>query len=73
MSEDILERSRAYLAANAAESGADVLIAELIDEVDRLRRQVMGEVSKIISQVMENKRIIDDANARIDALMVGRR
>lgn len=34
---DIVTRARDYLAANAAESGADVLIAELADEVGRLR------------------------------------
>lgn len=34
---DILELSRSYLKANAAESGADVLIEELSKEVGRLR------------------------------------
>ena len=35
---DIVTRARDYLAANAAESGADVLIADLADEIERLRR-----------------------------------
>jgi len=34
---DIVERARKYLAANAAESGADVLIDELASEITRLR------------------------------------
>lgn len=34
---DILELSRSYLKANAAETGADVLIEELSKEVARLR------------------------------------
>jgi hypothetical protein len=34
---DILELSRSYLKANAAETGADVLIEELSKEVVRLR------------------------------------
>lgn len=34
----LIDRARAYLAANAAESGADVLIAELADELEALGR-----------------------------------
>jgi hypothetical protein len=34
---DIAERAREYLANNAAESGADVLIAGLVAEVEALR------------------------------------
>lgn len=34
---DILELSRSYLAANAAETGADVLIEEMAKEIKRLR------------------------------------
>jgi len=34
---DIVAQAREYLANNAAESGADVLIKELADEVERLR------------------------------------
>lgn len=34
---DIVDQAKSYLAANAAESGADVLIGELISEVERLR------------------------------------
>ena len=34
---DIVTRARAYVAANAAESGADTLIVELADTLDRLR------------------------------------
>lgn len=34
---DIAERARDYLAINAAESGADVLIQELLGENERLR------------------------------------
>jgi hypothetical protein len=34
---DIVERARDYLSSNAAESGADVLIAELVAEVETLR------------------------------------
>jgi hypothetical protein len=32
----LVARARAYLAANAAESGADVLIAELTDRLEKL-------------------------------------
>jgi hypothetical protein len=35
---DLIERAHDYLAMQAAESGADVLIAELADEIDNLRR-----------------------------------
>ncbi len=37
---DIVERARAYLAANAAESGADVLIAEQADRIEDLENQL---------------------------------
>lgn len=35
---DLVKTAREYLAMNAAESGADVLIAELAAEVERLRK-----------------------------------
>ena len=38
MTDDILKRAKDYLAHNAAESGADVLISDLIDEVESLRQ-----------------------------------
>ena len=34
---DVVERAHSYVAYNAAESGADVLIVELADEIARLR------------------------------------
>lgn len=34
---DVVERANFYIANNAAESGADVLIAELAAEIERLR------------------------------------
>lgn len=42
---DILELSRSYLKANAAETGADVLIEELIKEVVRLRNMSLAPLS----------------------------
>jgi hypothetical protein len=46
MSDDIVERLHFYIAANAAESGADVLLAEAADEIERLRvgRETMGNL-----------------------------
>ena len=35
---DILELAKDYLAKNAAESGADEIIRELVEEVRRLRK-----------------------------------
>lgn len=63
---DILERARDYLAKNAAESGACVLIRELCDEVERLRKSWIEDVGKLLNQVGENKAIIDDATKRLD-------
>lgn len=37
MSKDVVERARAYLDANAAESGADVLIDELANVIEIIR------------------------------------
>lgn len=34
---DLVKRARDYLTQNAAESGADVLIRELANEIERLR------------------------------------
>jgi hypothetical protein len=34
---DIVKRARDYLALNAAESGADILIEEMADEIEQLR------------------------------------
>lgn len=47
----VVEQAREYLAHNAAESGADVLIRELIDEVERretaLRNLVALEIGRV--------------------------
>jgi len=40
---NLVERARDYLANNAAESGADVLIGELADEIERLRSALTAE------------------------------
>jgi hypothetical protein len=37
MSDDIVARARNYVALNAAESGADVLLLDMADEIERLR------------------------------------
>ena len=37
MADDIVQTAKNYLTANAAESGANVLISDLIIEVERLR------------------------------------
>lgn len=58
---DLVERARAYLAANAAESGADVLIAELADELDGLRGAV--EVPVTVYKAVE--RVLDEHSAWI--------
>jgi hypothetical protein len=47
---DIVELARGYLAQNAAESGADVLIKDLADEVDRLRKCLDGRDDFIVSR-----------------------
>ena len=47
---DITDLARDYLANNAAESGADILIRELIDEVERLRRLIDGRDDFIVSK-----------------------
>ena len=61
MRSKIVEQAREYLAANAAESGADVLIAELCDEVGRMaqwaeieaarRTQAMEALDKVLRQL----------------------
>lgn len=43
---DIVRRAREYLASNAAESGADVLIHELCDEVARMKRWAEVEAAR---------------------------
>ena len=48
---DIVTRAREYLALNAAESGADVLIEELAEEIERLRKRV-----KDVEETMADKR-----------------
>jgi hypothetical protein len=63
---DIVARAKDYLAHNAAESGADVLIKELCDEVESLRHQWLNGVTRILDQVKENKTIIDEATERMD-------
>jgi len=40
MEKDIVELAHGYLADNAAESGADSLIASLVEEVESLRRNL---------------------------------
>ncbi len=42
----IVEQAREYLANNAAESGSDVLIAELCDEVCRMKRWAEIEAAR---------------------------
>jgi hypothetical protein len=53
MKSRIVEQAREYLAANAAESGADVLISELCDEVERMARWAEVEVARR-TQAMES-------------------
>ena len=58
---EIVKQAREYLAHNAAESGADVLIHELCDEVERIKRafeiecarrdQAMQSLDKVIRQL----------------------
>jgi hypothetical protein len=38
---ELVKRARDYLANNAAESGADVLIGELADEIEVLRATIL--------------------------------
>ena len=47
---DIVDLARDYLAHNAAESGADVLIKDLTDEVERLRRLIDGRDDFIVAK-----------------------
>jgi hypothetical protein len=42
---DIVTQAKDYLAQNAAESGADVLIAALVDEVERLRQLRLEKIA----------------------------
>lgn len=61
MRSKIVEQAREYLAHNAAESGADVVIRELIDEVERMARwaeveaarrdQAMASLDKVLAQL----------------------
>jgi hypothetical protein len=37
---DIVKQARNYVGMNAAESGADVLILDMADEIERLRAQL---------------------------------
>ena len=47
---DIVDLARGYLAHNAAESGADVLIKNLSDEVVRLRTLIDGRDDFIVAK-----------------------
>ncbi len=47
---DIVDLARDYLANNAAESGADALIGDLADEVDRLRKLLDDRDDFIVSK-----------------------
>lgn len=58
---DIVERADAYLAANAAESGADVLIKDLADEVRRLRYDVETVRLSLMADVRLIEKILGDA------------
>jgi hypothetical protein len=56
---DIVEEARDYLAHNAAESGADVLIAELIRAVEGWKRTAEIEIARR-EQAMESlDKVID--------------
>jgi hypothetical protein len=37
---DLIDRAKSYLAANAAESGADMLIQDLVAELERVERNM---------------------------------
>ena len=49
---DIVKQARDYLAQNAAESGADVLIAGMADEIERLRA-VLLRAYKFVSPLSD--------------------
>ena len=51
---------------NAAESGADELIRDLIAEVESLRSQLLDQIAGILGKVQENNKIVKDAEARLD-------
>lgn len=51
------ERSHYYVAATCLEA---------IQEIESLRRQWLEGVTKIMTQVEENNRIVKDANRRMD-------
>jgi|GEM_PF-6649443 len=46
---DIVGRAHDYLAKNAAESGADALIAEMADEIERLREYKRAQAEDIMT------------------------
>lgn len=53
---EIVKQAREYLAANSAESGADVLIGELCDEVERRVELTKLELEALIFAVSESQR-----------------
>lgn len=63
---DIVEQAKAYLAQNAAESGADALIRELIAEVESLRSQFFGGVAEVLKKATDTNQIVREANERLD-------
>lgn len=58
---DIVERADAYLAVNAAESGADVLITDLANEVRRLRYDLETVRLSMVADVRLIEKILGDA------------
>jgi hypothetical protein len=50
---DIVKRARGYLAENAAESGADVLIDDLVTELDLARKALIAMVGFTKTKVAE--------------------
>lgn len=65
---DIVERAKLYLAHNAAESGSDALIMDLVAEIESLRKSWLEDVGKILTNVKRNNTIVDDAKAGSDAV-----
>ena len=58
---DIVERAEAYVAANAAESGADALITDLANEVRRLRYDLETVRLSMVADVRLIEKILGDA------------
>lgn len=70
MTDDIVTQGRDYVALNAAESGADVLILGLADEVDRLRARATQAHDALREMFWEGSIYQEDAN-KIQAILRG--